>query len=269
MKSMCIPFRRLGIFALIVERILATDVPVFMVFFVGYTCIFAVVLYASYPAEDGNELAIIEEFNAPATAFQAMIDLGIAGIKLPLDLQAAPIELSHIGVFLFFYYLSMIFLSILLLRLFMAMLSATFAQVNKEATLEWRMQFVHWVMRAELVWPDWLGPTVAGELVDGTWSYKLLKRIEPSATRWPQPAAEGERAPTSGAPSLRKPGMSTLETRDEALGDEKAPPSELSRSRPSRASLNGPRASSNGVDRVVQLKLGEKKGPGLAALLEA
>lgn len=60
----------------------------------------------------------------------------------------------------------MMLLVILLLRLLMAMLSATFTQTRLAATLEWRVQFARYMLEIELV-AGWLGQdTNGGEPVD-------------------------------------------------------------------------------------------------------
>lgn len=86
-----------------------------------------------------------------------MVNLGIAGNKFDIDFD----EVDSLGLslgaqtafllFTGFYYFCMVLIVVVLLRLFMAMLSATFAGVNQAALLTWRLQFARHVLHHELI----------------------------------------------------------------------------------------------------------------------
>lgn len=188
----CLPFQRLGVFALVVDNLISTDLPVFLLFLSGYTVAFYVALYVAYPIHpedqfgsgDAARLAVAPDFNDPWTAAKAMVDLSFAGKKLGMnmidlpDLHATPSRWLALAVFAFFYYLCMVLIVVLLMRLFMALLSATFNRMSKDATLAWRLQLARWVLFAELfatACPRLLGETWAGELVDGHWVYSTIQ----------------------------------------------------------------------------------------------
>ena len=204
MGNIFLPFQRLGVFQLVVDQLLATDLPTFMIFLWGYAFTFVSTLYIAYPADHGIELDVSPAFNHPLTAVKAMIDLSITGEKFPLELGE---EWGHddkwinLVVFAFFYYMCMIMIVVLLMRLFMALLSATYNSIKQSATLEWRLQFLRWVLYAELLQPSFMGPTWSGELVNGQWAYILQEPSRRDAKKPVEASAEGGQAG-----SFRKPG---------------------------------------------------------------
>ena len=108
--------------------------------------------------------------------------MSVSGQKIPLDLEhewfGDNLATSpwSIMVYIFFFYMSQILMVVLLMRLLMAMLTATYHSINKDAVLKWRVQFVRFVMFAEFLWPDAFGSTWAGAKVDGVgWAYVLEK----------------------------------------------------------------------------------------------
>ena len=90
---------------------------------------------------------------------------------------------------------------VLLMRLFMALLSATFNSMNRDATLAWRLQLVslstalsiayhylyppsspeikaRWILYAELISPAAFGETWAGELLDGEYVFIVVHKAK-------------------------------------------------------------------------------------------
>lgn len=63
-----------------------------------------------------------------------------------------------------FYYVTMVLIVVLLVRLLMAMLTATFNRIRSEAVLEWRLRLARNVLHAELMWPAFLGDTWAAPI---------------------------------------------------------------------------------------------------------
>lgn len=211
-----VPYARLGIFTLVVERLLLTDVPTFLTFFLLYLLNFAIALYLSYPRAGTLSLPFVDDFNDPIRAAKRMFEMGFMGktfqISLPqLETAAATGPLLDDGggalgganapggssdsveplmsvgqlspsrqllftLFCCFYFLCLIFISILLLRLFMATLAATFNSTRMAAQLEWRLQFARHVFRAELMHPNCFGTTFCGDEVDGKHMYIKITR---------------------------------------------------------------------------------------------
>ena len=83
----------------------------------------------------------------------------------------------------------LLYLRLLLLRLLMAMLSATFAAMRQEATLEWRLSFARHVLQHELTAMRAGKPTHAGERVGDEWVHIFRSYVdavaddEPARTR--------------------------------------------------------------------------------------
>ena len=212
-----VPFKRLGIFTLVVERLLLTDVPVFLFFFSMYLLNFAAALYTSYPRAGALQLPFVEEFNDPLEALKAMLELGIMGKTFSIDFggpvarsqQTAESEFfeghtmrlaelsgaQQVDFWLFtaFYFVCLTLLLILLLRLFMATLAATFNTTRMAAQLEWRLQFARHVFRAELMHPSCLGTTFCGDEVDGKRMYIKITNCgsEQTAGKGPGHAVAG------------------------------------------------------------------------------
>ena len=179
-----IPVPSLGTFALIVERLLQTDVQIFLIFFFLYLLAFWSAMYMNYPRAGDGKLSLVPQFNDLPSSLEAMINLGIAGIHFEIDFTSeefAALEDSHgdhgfklanLVAFTLFYYYCMLLLVILLLRLLMALLSATFADVRRASELEWRLQFARHVLQLELVVGMWGGATSSGSLQeDGEYSH--------------------------------------------------------------------------------------------------
>ncbi|KAL1518863.1 hypothetical protein AB1Y20_003140 [Prymnesium parvum] len=173
-----LPFQQLGVFARVVDKLVSTDLPVFLTFLFSYMTIFYFTLYIAYPAHDDDEVDVVPEFNDPFTAAKAMLDLAIAGQKPVFDTSAPWVGIHSwhsLVVFAVFYYLCLIMIVVLLMRLFMAMLSATFNGVKATATLEWRLQFLRFVLFAELLRMHLPGETFAGEKINDQWVYLLTQ----------------------------------------------------------------------------------------------
>ena len=109
-------------------------------------------MFVNYPRAGVSEVSLVPPFNNLRDSFEAMLNVGIAGIHFDIDFSAddtptlalgnsgesAEVTWSHnlrfVNLVLFtgFYYCCMLFLVILLLRILMAMLSATYAQVLRQ-----------------------------------------------------------------------------------------------------------------------------------------
>ncbi len=162
-SNLFIPYQQMGIFARVVERLLANDVQVFLTFFFLYLTCFWTAMYLTYPRAGTGEVKLVQEFNSMRDSFEAMVNLGIAGIHFDIDfsrsaeVQEWQTDVSHalrflnLIIFSGFYYYCMLLLVILLLRMLMAMLTATFAAVRTQSELEWRLQFGRHVLELQLI----------------------------------------------------------------------------------------------------------------------
>jgi len=178
---------RMGIFALIVERLLFTDVREFLTFFFLYLTCFWATMFVTYPRAGVGQLLLVPPFNSMRDSFEAMLNVGIAGIHFDIDFSSnaltlvtdgsstdlsSALRLANLVLFTIFYYCCMLFLVILLLRILMAMLSATYNDVRKHAELEWRLQFGRHVLHLQLVARSYGLSTMAGEnLADDSWAH--------------------------------------------------------------------------------------------------
>jgi hypothetical protein len=170
-----------------------------------YLLNFTFTLYVVYPRAGDGTLLFVSAFNDPLLAVKKMLELGFGQLRFPIELRStfgdnardsagsvvnapgtdellpAVSELSlgqqvTFALFCVVYIGCLVMLSILLLRLFMAMLSATYNAARQAAQLEWRLQFARYVIRAELMHPRWLGDTECGEMIDGKRMYVKTAR---------------------------------------------------------------------------------------------
>jgi len=170
--TICLPMRQMGVFAISVERVLLTDVRMFLTFLLLQALNLFAALYLVYPRAGTSELSLFPQFNSAAHALYAMLyfaidrkrlidrvdDYGPRAEEPQLTGQPTALEELHqwyhfVGIVLFgaIYAYAIVLLVILLVRLLMAMLTATFNRVRSESVLEWRMQLARRVLFAELV----------------------------------------------------------------------------------------------------------------------
>ena len=170
--TICLPMRQMGVFAISVERVLLTDVRMFLTFLLLQALNLFAALYLVYPRAGTSELSLFPQFNSAAHALYAMLYFAIDRKRLidgvtnkyspraevqPTGQPTALEELHEwyhfVGIVLFgaIYAYAIVLLVILLVRLLMAMLTATFNRVRSESVLEWRMQLARRVLFAELV----------------------------------------------------------------------------------------------------------------------
>ena len=80
-----VPFRTFGIFSLVVERLMMTDVPLFLTFFLLYLANFTGTLFLLYPRAGTGTLPYAADFNDPRTAVKSMVQFGFAGSKFQIE----------------------------------------------------------------------------------------------------------------------------------------------------------------------------------------
>jgi hypothetical protein len=186
MNLALVPFSNLGVFAITVERLVKTDLMIFITFLLIYLCNFYITLFVAYPRAGNGTLPHAEAFNDWQSALTATFDLGLGVVDIALvdlgsrfslsDVRESPQQIFGFAIFLLTYVLAIILLIVLLLRLFMAMLTTTFLRVQERSILEWRLQFTRAVLRAEALWPTCLGSTAAGVL--GSDGQRFVERRE-------------------------------------------------------------------------------------------
>ena len=67
---LCVPSKRFGIFSLVVERLMTSEVPLFLTFFVLYLLNFTCTLFLVYPRAGNGTLPFANGFNDPRTAIK-------------------------------------------------------------------------------------------------------------------------------------------------------------------------------------------------------
>ena len=103
-------FRNLGVFAIVVERLLVHDVRIFLSYFLLYLLCFWASLFVNYPRAGSGILELVPEFNGVFSSFMAVVNLGLTGAKFninTLDAEALdlnPGELANLFLFAGFYY---------------------------------------------------------------------------------------------------------------------------------------------------------------------
>ncbi len=166
-----VPFHQMGVFALSVERVMLTDVRMFLSFLLLQACNLFAALYLAYPRAGSAKLSILPQFNSPWEAFYATLYFALDRKRIDDEMDVTDSdgriiaiqelnEWYHIfGIALFasIYVYAIVLLVILLVRLLMAMLTATFNKVRSESVLEWRLQLARRVLVAELIVGSFFG----------------------------------------------------------------------------------------------------------------
>ena len=155
-----LPYERLNILMITVGKILRQDLLVFMVIFSFFVIEFGLSLFMLYPRSGTIFISQVDAFNLWESALKSILELALTGSPTEIDLTADWSELSvaqmvNFGLFLILYIFYAVLALILLLNLFVAMLSATYVEVNRESTLQSRGAFAQLIMRHELVSSAW------------------------------------------------------------------------------------------------------------------
>jgi len=168
-KGLFLANQRLGIQALVINKMLATDVLDYLLFLSLYLLKYYATLYIIYPRAGDGKLYQVAAFNDVAYAFKAMADFALTGAKfkidfepqgdeLPDDAQLAELstaQVSGIALFAWYYIWCAVMLAILLVRLLMAMMTNTYNSVRVLATRHWRLQFARCVLQMEMIAGSW------------------------------------------------------------------------------------------------------------------
>ena len=157
MNTLLMPFKKLGILVLTVNRMLKDDITVFMIPFVIIMMSFYTLLYTIYPRAGDTLLPQAPAFNDWSSGLESLIKLAFLGESLDVYLTKEaflalmPAQRLNYVVFIVFYLFYILLGMVLLLNLLIAMLSNTFATVAAQADLEWRLERVRRVLRLELI----------------------------------------------------------------------------------------------------------------------
>lgn len=90
-----VPYQSMGIFALVIDKLLRRDVRIFLAYFFMYLLCFWTVMYINYPRAGSGELAIVPEFNNMFDSFEAMLNLVMAGAPHTAGAAAAHTAAAH------------------------------------------------------------------------------------------------------------------------------------------------------------------------------
>ena len=161
--------QRYGVFALVIENVLAADVSTYLIFLMLYLFKFWATLYIVYPRAGEGQLHQVESFNQWYESLKQMFDFSLGtGERFAVDLQRSTLDGQDVseaislgdldlprmaGIVLFgWYYLwCAVILSILLVRLLMAMMTNTYNGVRNQAVRHWRVQFARCVLQMEMI----------------------------------------------------------------------------------------------------------------------
>ena len=169
-----VPFRSAGVLWQTVRAMLKRDVTTWAVLFMVMFASFGLAMYISFPvtyygwSTGKYSIEPVSKFNHPATAITSMLQLGLLGVELELDLVAidedsggytahpffvggsTDAEWVAVCFFFMFYLVYLMMACIILLNLLIAMMSTTYATIMETATLAWRVDFARIVLKMEL-----------------------------------------------------------------------------------------------------------------------
>lgn len=139
--------------------------------------LFWISMYTAYPRAGAGKLFEVDEFNSWDTALKAMFDNFIAGRKFAIDMNSmSELEAGRLlclFVYLFIYVVCVLLVSQLMYRFLNAALTAKFNAIQKESTLQWRLNFARKILRAESIWMLW--STSAGD-AEGNYQFQHIEQ---------------------------------------------------------------------------------------------
>jgi len=192
MKGLFVSHQRLGILALVVNKMLATDVLDYLLFLLLYLIKYWVTLYMIYPRAGDGFLYQIKEFNTWYDSIKAMSDFALTGNKFSIKFDPDPLQTGSLPVlsyeqiigfvlFSWYYIWCSVMLVILLVRLLMAMMTNTFNSVRVLAKRHWRLHFARCVLQMEMMSgakevkdSNFHEVVTAIKVVDGVFTFQLF-----------------------------------------------------------------------------------------------
>ena len=168
------PFQQAGVLWRSVRAMVANDVMTWTILFMSCLVTFGMAMYISFPVtyygwSTGNyTIDIVSKFNHPVTSITSMLQLGLLGVEIDMDLVGkdedtgayvlSPFfrdgstewEMLSFCFFLIFYGLYMMMSVIILLNLLIAMMSTTYAKIIDTSVMQWRLDFARLVLKTEL-----------------------------------------------------------------------------------------------------------------------
>ncbi|KAL1511772.1 hypothetical protein AB1Y20_005058 [Prymnesium parvum] len=157
MNTFMMPFKKLGILMLTVNRMLQEDITTFMTPFTLIMLAFYAIMYTVYPRAGEMTLPQANAFNDWASGLESLVKLAFLGEPIDVFITAEAFGALSLRqginytVFIVFYVFYILLGMVLLLNLLIAMLSNTFSQVQAQADLEWRLERVRRILRLELM----------------------------------------------------------------------------------------------------------------------
>jgi hypothetical protein len=115
--------------------------------------------YIAYPRAGEGRLLEVESFNSWDTSLKAMIDHMIVIRKFEIDLSNMSSlnawQTCGMFVYMFIYVICLVLVLQLMYRFLNATLTSKFNSIQKESTLQWRLNFARLVLRSEFIWVFW------------------------------------------------------------------------------------------------------------------
>ena len=159
------PFETFSVLLSSIYRIIVTDFATFASAFMMLLYGFIIVLFTLYPRSGEHSLPFASQFNELHTALIVLLDLGLVAERVPFETlptsygALSNMQLICLALWVGLYYAYLICCAVLLLNLFIAMLSNTFAEVMSDATLTSRLELATSITKMELL-ATWLGMNV-------------------------------------------------------------------------------------------------------------
>jgi len=160
-NGLFMPFEKQAIYLMSMERCMSNEVLLFVQFLIIFTLIFSLSLYIAYPRAGTGILPgdPIPQFNDWDTSIKAMFDEMIGLRRWPIDLdemyRLSSWESVGLTLFLLIYFMCVMLVLQLMYRFLNATLTSKFNSIQKESTLQWRLNFARQVLRSEFMWFFW------------------------------------------------------------------------------------------------------------------
>jgi len=180
------PFKRSSIYLKSMENIMMNEVSVFLAFLIIWVLLFWVSLYFIYPRAGEGELYEVETFNRWDRSLKAMFDHMVVGKRFSIELDniSQLTTIQHFGMFVYLlvYLVCLMLVLQLMYRFLNATLTSKFNAIQRESTLQWRINVARQILRFEFIWQFIYGTnsTRAGDANENWQFLQLDKKLSPS-----------------------------------------------------------------------------------------
>jgi len=140
---------------------MSNEVLLFVQFLIIFSLIVSLSWYFAFPRAGTGILPgdPIPQFNDWDTSIKAMFDEMIGLRRWPIDLdemyRLSSWESVGLTLFLLIYFMCVMLVLQLMYRFLNATLTSKFNSIQKESTLQWRLNFARQVLRSEFMWFFW------------------------------------------------------------------------------------------------------------------